>query len=104
MKCPGPAEVFWYGCYLPVAELKLWGTLTTKILECRMGFIPCGQVWGLPYMTSIQRGVKNDLKFADERYIKFRQRGGEGVKESNNFAYVIYGSPPGNKKDANTAI
>ena len=44
-------------------------------------------------MTSAQRGegvVKKYLKYADKKYIKFGQRGGGGVKKSENFADVIY--------------
>ena len=49
---------------------------------------------GLPYMTSALRTeVKKYPKFADKEYIAFGQRGrGEGVKKSENFADVIYGS------------
>ena len=38
-------------------------------------------------------GVKKYPKFVDKQYIKFRQSGGGGVKKSENFADVIYGSP-----------
>ena len=41
---------------------------------------------GLPYMTSAQKG-------GGTPYIFCRQRGGEGVKKSQNCVDVIYGSP-----------
>ena len=41
------------------------------------------------------RGAEKYLKFAYKQYIKFGQSvGGGGVKKSENFADVIYGSPP----------
>ena len=48
-------------------------------------------------MTFAQKGggVKKYPKFADKQYIKFRQRGREGFKKSENFADVINGSPLG---------